>query len=182
MQALKFHCFSPKMNGLTLWNQKNYHGDLFWSNSKSAQSIKPKLTPRVPEWLCWFKQVDPNGPVTLIFNSTGLGIFILGKTHCTIVDGGPGIMAKIFGVFGTKIWYFIKENMTKNGPLVFHTVLCSKHNEKLGNCERKTLRGVVGCGIVKFRSIFVCQMLELARNHMVLLLGKLCDRNLYSTI
>ena len=99
-----------------------------------------------------------------------------------IVDGGPVIMAKIFGVFGTKTCSFIKENRTKNGPLVFRTVLCSKHDEKLGNWERKTLREVVGCGIVRFRSIFVCQMLELARNHMVLLLGKLCDRNLYSTI
>ena len=96
----------------------------------------------------------------------------------TIVDGGPGVMAKIFGVFGTKTCSFIKENRTKNGPLVFRTVLCSKHDEKLGNWERKTLREVVGCGIVRFRSIFLCQMLELARNHMVLLLGKLCDRNL----
>jgi hypothetical protein len=59
---------------------------------------------------------------------------------CTIVDGGPGIMAKIFGVLGTKICYFIKENMSKNGPLVFRTVLCSKYDEKLGNCQRKTLR------------------------------------------
>ena len=101
---------------------------------------------------------------------------------CTIVDGGPVIMAKIFGVFGTKTCSFIKENRTKNGPLVFRTVLCSKHDEKLGNCQRKKLRQVVRCGIVRLRSIFVCQMLELARNHMVLLLGKLCDRNLYITI
>ena len=91
-------------------------------------------------------------------------------------------MAKKFGVFCTKICYFIEENMTKNGPLVFRTVLCSKHDEKLGNCQRKTLREVVGCGIVRYRRIFVCQMLELARNYVVLLLGKLCDRNLYSTI
>ena len=91
-------------------------------------------------------------------------------------------MAKIFGVFGTKTCSFIKENRTKNGPLVFRTVLCSKHDEKLGNRQIKTLRQVVGCGIVKIRSIFECQMLELVRNHMVLLLGKLCDRNLYSTI
>jgi hypothetical protein len=68
----------------------------------------------------------------------------LQKLPSTIVDGGPGIMAKIFGVFGTKICYFIKENMTKNGPLVFRTVLCSKYDEKLGNCQRKTLRQVVG--------------------------------------
>ena len=33
----------------------------------------------------------------------------------TIVDGGPGIMAKIFGVFGTKTFSLIKENRTKNG-------------------------------------------------------------------
>ena len=91
-------------------------------------------------------------------------------------------MAKIFGIFGTKTCSFIKENRTKNGPLVFRTVLCSQHDEKQGNCQRKTLRQVLGCGIVRIRSIFVCQMLELARNHMVLLLGKLCDRNLYSTI
>jgi hypothetical protein len=38
---------------------------------------------------------------------------IYGHLWCTIVDGGPGIMAKIFGVFGTKTCYFIKENMTK---------------------------------------------------------------------
>ena len=101
---------------------------------------------------------------------------------CTVELRWSGIMAKIFGVFGTKTCSFIKENRTKNGPLVFRTVLCSKHDEKLGNCQRKTLREVVGCGIVRFRSIFVCQMLELARNHMVLLLGKLCDINLYSTI
>jgi hypothetical protein len=91
-------------------------------------------------------------------------------------------MAKIFGVFGTKTWSFIKVNKTKNGSLVFRIVLCSKHDEKLGNCQRKTLRQVLGCGIVRIRSIFVCQMLELARNHMLLLLGKLCDKNLYSTI
>ena len=91
-------------------------------------------------------------------------------------------LAKKLGDFGTKICYFIRKNIAENGPLVFRTVLCSKHDEKLGNCQRKTLRQVVGCGIVRIRSIFVCQMLELARNHMVLLLGKLCDRNLYSTI
>ena len=68
--------------------------------------------------------------------------------------------------------------MAENGPLEFCTVLYSKYDEKLGNCQRKTLRQVVGWGIVNIRSIFVCQMLELARNHMVLLLGKLCDRNL----
>ena len=55
------------------------------------------------------------------------------RGQCTIADGGPGIMAKIFGVFGTKTCSFIKENRTKNGPLVFCTVLCSKHDEKLGN-------------------------------------------------
>ena len=100
----------------------------------------------------------------------------------TVELRGSVIMAKILGVFGTKTCSFIKENKTKNGPLVFRTVLCSKHDEKLGNCQRKTLRQVLGCGIVRIRSIFVCQMLELARNHMILLLGKLCDRNLYSTI
>ena len=41
-------------------------------------------------------------------------------------------MAKIFGVFGTKTCSFIKEDRAKNGPLVFRTVLCSKHDEKLG--------------------------------------------------
>ena len=53
-------------------------------------------------------------------------------------------MAKIFGVFGTKTCSFIEENRTKNGPLVFCTVLCSKYDDKLGNCQRKTLRQVVG--------------------------------------
>ena len=51
----------------------------------------------------------------------------------TIVDGGPAIMAKIVGVLGAKTCSFIKENRTKNGPLVFRTVLCSKYAEKLGN-------------------------------------------------
>ena len=91
-------------------------------------------------------------------------------------------MAKIFGFFCTRCWPFIKENRTKNGALVCRTGFCSKHDEKLGNCQRRELRQVVGCGIVRLRSIFVCQMLELARNHMVLLLEKWCDRNLYSTI
>ena len=43
--------------------------------------------------------------------------------YCTIGYGGSGIMAKKFGVFCTKICYFIEENKTQNGPLVFHTVL-----------------------------------------------------------
>ena len=59
--------------------------------------------------------------------------YAIENTKCTIVDGGSVIMAKIFGVFGTKTCSFIKENRTKNGPLVFRTVLCSKHDEKLGN-------------------------------------------------
>ena len=42
-------------------------------------------------------------------------------------------MGKIFGVFGTKICSYIKENRTKYGPLVFRIVVCSKHDEKLGN-------------------------------------------------
>ena len=50
-------------------------------------------------------------------------------------------MAKKFGVFCTNICYFIEENMTKNGPLVFRTVLCSKYDEKMGNYQkRKTMR------------------------------------------
>ena len=49
-------------------------------------------------------------------------------------------MAKKIGVFCTKICYFIEENMTKNGPLVFRTVLCSKYDEKMGNYQRKTMR------------------------------------------
>ena len=80
----------------------------------------------------------------------GFQKFHLRNRHCTIVNRGPRIMAKIFGIFGTKTCSFIKENRTKNGPLVFRTVLCSKHDEKLGNCQRKTLRQVVGCGIVRF--------------------------------
>ena len=91
-------------------------------------------------------------------------------------------MAKIVGVLGAKTCSFIKENRTKNGPLVFRTILCSKYDEKLGNCQRKKLRQVVGQGIVRLRSIFVCQMLELARNYVVLFLGKLCVRNVHSTI
>ena len=87
-------------------------------------------------------------------------------------------MAKKFGVFCTKIYYFIVENMTKNGPLVFRTVLCSKYNEKIGNYERKTMRQLV-CAVTRsIKSIFVCQTLKLARNHVVLLLGKVFDRNL----
>ena len=48
-------------------------------------------------------------------------------------------MAKNFGVFGTKTCSFIEENMTKNGPLVFRTVLCSKYDEKMENHQRKTM-------------------------------------------
>ena len=87
-------------------------------------------------------------------------------------------MAKKFGVFCTKICYFIEENMTKNGPLVFRTVLCSKYDEKMGNYQRKTMRQLVCAVTYRIRSIFVCQILKLARNHMVLVLGKLWDRNL----
>jgi hypothetical protein len=53
--------------------------------------------------------------------------------------------------YGKNIWSFWYKNLLfhkgkhdKNGPLVFRTVLCSKYDEKLGNCERKTLRQVVG--------------------------------------
>ena len=48
-------------------------------------------------------------------------------------------MAKNFGVFGTKICYFIKKNMAENGPLEFHTILYSKYDEKVGNHQRNTL-------------------------------------------
>ena len=54
----------------------------------------------------------------------------------TIVDGGPGVKAKIFGVLGPKICYFIKENMAGNGPLVFRTVLCLNLGQKLVFSER----------------------------------------------
>ena len=57
-----------------------------------------------------------------------------------MVEAGSEIMAKILGVFGTKICYFIRKNMAENGPLVFRTVLYSKYDEKLGNHERKTLK------------------------------------------
>jgi hypothetical protein len=36
-----------------------------------------------------------------------------GTTRCTIGYGGSGIMAKKFGVFCTKICYFIEENKTQ---------------------------------------------------------------------
>ena len=35
-------------------------------------------------------------------------------------------MARILGVLGTKICYFIVKNMDENGPLEFRTVLSSK--------------------------------------------------------
>jgi hypothetical protein len=44
-------------------------------------------------------------------------------------------MARIFGVFCTKICYF----MAENGLLEFRTVLYSKYDEKLENYKRKTL-------------------------------------------
>ena len=50
-------------------------------------------------------------------------------------------MAKILGVFCTKICYF----MAENGPLEFRTVLYSNYDEKLGNHERKTLVFVSFC-------------------------------------
>jgi hypothetical protein len=55
---------------------------------------------------------------------------------------------------------------------VFCTVLCSKYDEKLENCQRKTIRYLVCTVTCRIRSILVCQMLELARNNMVLLLKK----------
>ena len=57
-----------------------------------------------------------------------------------MVHGGSVIWQKKMGDFGTKIAYFIRENMAENGPLVFRTVLYPKYDEKLGNHERKTLR------------------------------------------
>ena len=57
----------------------------------------------------------------IVFCQTHVSIdnvwFIKIRTTRTIVDGGPVIMAKIFGVFGTKTCSFIKENRTKNGLL-----------------------------------------------------------------
>ena len=151
------------------------HLGYFWPNYKHYFGTVSPLSMGKCSWSSFLQK-------TLVFRSKTYNSQILpkldmgrtefGEQRSTIVDGGPVIMAKIFGVFGTKTCSFIKENRTKNGHLVFHTVLCSKHDEKLGNWERKTLRQVVGCGIVRFWSIFVCQMLELARNHMVLLLGK----------
>ena len=76
----------------------------------------------------------------LIFVRTGLVFLVCCTSYLYTVElRWSGIMAKIFGVFGTKTCSFIKENRTKNGPLVFRTVLCSRHDEKLGNCQRKTL-------------------------------------------
>ena len=65
------------------------------------------------------------------------------KTLCqdhTVVNSVMKIWLKILGDFGTKICYFIRENIAENGPLVFRTVLYSKYDEKQGNHERKTLR------------------------------------------
>ena len=74
--------------------------------------------------------------------------------ECTIVDGGSVIMAKIFGVFGTKTCCFIKENRTKTGPLVFCTVLCSKHDEKLGNWEGKNIEIGSCCSNLQYKEHF----------------------------
>ena len=55
----------------------------------------------------------------------------------TVVNSVLKIWLNILGNFRTKICYFIKKNIAGNGPLVFRTVLCSRHDEKLGNCQRK---------------------------------------------
>ena len=54
---------------------------------------------------------------------TLIDLLVDSPLHCTFVEGGSGIMARILGVFGTKICYFIRKNMAENGPLKFHTVL-----------------------------------------------------------
>ena len=69
-------------------------------------------------WLC-----EPKLKATKI-KETNIR-YVPTRCGCTIGYGGSGIVAKKFGVFCTKICYFIEENKTKNGPLVFRIVLCS---------------------------------------------------------
>ena len=42
----------------------------------------------------------------------------------TVVNSVLKIWLKILGDFSTKICYFIRKNIVRNGPLVFRTVLC----------------------------------------------------------
>ena len=90
-------------------------------------------------------------------------------------------MARIFGVFCTKICYLIAKNMDENGPLEFHTVLYSKYDENLENYQRITLGQVVCTKIRRFRCIFHSHFQFLAGKHMVLVLGKICDTKLIKT-
>ena len=109
----------------------------YWSFSNPAKAYMPKIV------VYKYKTRFANGyGLNVILVSSDNVHAVKSKRYristnsfcpCTIADGGPVIMAKIFGVFGTKTCSFIRENWTKNGPLVFRTVLCSKHDEKLGN-------------------------------------------------
>ena len=67
---------------------------------------------------------------------TLIDLLVDSPLHCTFVEGGSGIMARILGVFGTKICYFIAKNMDKNGPLEFCTVLWSNLCQMLVFDER----------------------------------------------
>ena len=121
-------------------------GLTFWAKPFSLRRCRNAHT-RIMEPLVWTLK-NKNEKIYIIISQLCLSVCV--SNSCTVELRWSGIMAKIFGVFGTKTCSFIKENRTKNGPLVFRTVLCSKHDEKLGNCQRKTLRQVVGCGIVRF--------------------------------
>ena len=52
------------------------------------------------------------------------GIWIPDSRYCTIVEGVSVIMARIFGVFGTKICYFIRKKMAI--MVLWCTILFSK--------------------------------------------------------
>ena len=49
----------------------------------------------------------------------------------TVVNSVLKIWLKILGDFGTKISYFIRENIAGNGPVVFRSVLCLNLCQKL---------------------------------------------------
>ena len=68
--------------------------------------------------------------------------------------------------------------MAKNGSLEFCTVLYSKYDEKVGNCERKTLELVVFAEICRFSCNFTCQFRFLAKNHVARDSRKISDRKL----
>ena len=73
-----------------------------------------------------------NSPFLLLFKALERD-YQVGYNHAQLKMEGQSLWQKYLEFWVKKTCSFIRENRTKNGPLVFRTVLCSKHDEKLGN-------------------------------------------------